>query len=168
MTERDLAGLNAAEAGMVRRGAPIPLVGLLTAVSGWIEQRHLELLAEAGFDDVRLAHNAVFTNMPEGGIRLTELAATAGVSKQAMAEMVNELVDKGYLHRVPDPTDGRAKLIRMAERGEASHLATLEIFAAIESELAAVVGKHSVEQIRSVLTEVVMEVILNGPGSPAP
>src|SRR5688500_13722330 len=97
------APLNAAEAGMVRRGGPIPLIGLLSAVGGWMERRHIELLAEAGFDDIRRAHNAVFMHVPAEGIRLTDLAAAAGISKQAMAELVDDVIAKGYLRRVPDP-----------------------------------------------------------------
>jgi DNA-binding MarR family transcriptional regulator len=152
--------LNAAEAGMVRRGGPIPLVGLLTAVARWIEQRHMAAFADAGYDDVRVSHNAVFTRIPAAGIRLTELAAQAGVSKQAMAELVEELVGKGYLQRVPDPADGRAKLLVMADRGAASHEVTLRIFADIEAELAAVVGAERLEAAREVLTEVLLEVVV--------
>jgi DNA-binding MarR family transcriptional regulator len=152
--------LNAAEAGMVRRGGPLPLIGLLTAVARWIEHRHMAAFAEAGYDDVRVAHNAVFTRIPAGGIRLTELAAQAGVSKQAMAELVDELVAKGYLERVPDPADGRAKLLVMAPRGAASHEVTLRIFADIEAELAAVVGADRLEEARGILTEVLQQVVL--------
>jgi DNA-binding MarR family transcriptional regulator len=152
--------LNAAEAGMVRRGGPIPLVGLLTAVARWIEHRHMAAFAAAGHDDVRVAHNAVFTRIPAGGIRLTDLAAQAGVSKQAMAEMVDELVAKGYLQRIPDPADGRAKLLVMAARGAASHEVTLRIFADIEAELAAVVGVERLEEVRDVLTQALLEVVL--------
>lgn len=158
--------LNAAQAGMLRRGGPIPLVGLLTAVAGWFEERHIELLAEAGFDDVRRAHNAVMIHLSADGIRLTELAERAGMSKQAMAELVADLVAKGYLDRVPDPTDRRAKLIVIRERGDAAHRATLEIFARIEDELADVVGVDALESTRATLTEVLERVVLGrAPGA---
>lgn len=152
--------LNAAEAGMVRRGGPIPLLGLLTAVASWFEERHIELLVEAGFDDLRRAHNAVLVHLPADGIRLTDLAERAGMSKQAMAELVADLVDKGYLDRVPDPTDRRAKLLVIRERGDAAHRATLEIFARIEDELAHVVGAGAVEDTRATLTDVLERVVL--------
>lgn len=84
----------------------------------------------------------------------------AGVSKQAMAELVNELVDKRYLRRIPDPTDGRAKLIVMADRGDAAHTVTLEAFRTIEAELADAVGDEPLEQVRTTLTEVLEGVIL--------
>lgn len=153
--------LNAAEAGMVRRGGPIPLIGLLSAIGTWFEERHIDLLTEAGFDDVRRAHNAVLIHLPDDGIRLTHLAERAGMSKQAMAELVAELVDKGYVERVPDPTDRRAKLLVARERGDAAHRATLEIFARIEQELAEVIGAEALESTRATLTDVLERVVLS-------
>lgn len=52
-----------------------------------------------------------------GGVRLTELADRAQLSLAATSELVNDLVDLGYLVRRPDPADGRAKLIDLTERG---------------------------------------------------
>jgi hypothetical protein len=49
-----------------------------------------------------------------------------------MAELVDALVAKGYLERVPDPADGRAELLVMATRGAASHEVTLRIFAGVD------------------------------------
>jgi DNA-binding MarR family transcriptional regulator len=152
--------LNAAEAGMLRRGGPIPLIGLLTAVTRWIEQRHLDLLAESGFPEIRRAHTPVVVNMPSGGIRLTDLAMRAGVSKQAMAELVDDLEAHGYLERHPDPTDGRAKLLVMTDRARAAHAATLRIFADIESELAGTVGSDPFEQLRATLGALVRSKVL--------
>ena len=142
--------LNAAEQGFASRG-DVPLVALLTAVTRWWEQRHFELLAEAGFDDLRRAHNTVVVNLRRGGMRLTELAEAAGISKQAIAEVVDDLVEKGYLQRDPDPTDGRAKIISWAERGHAAHALTLQAFPQIEAELADVIGKRAMSQMKGSL-----------------
>src|SRR5687767_11082270 len=111
--------LNAAERGFRARGE-IPLIGPLAVVTRWWERRHMELMAEAGYDDLRVAHNAVAAYLPAEGMRLTQLAQAAGISKQAMAELVSDLVAKGYAKQVPDPTDGRAKIIIWDERGKAS------------------------------------------------
>lgn len=53
-------------------------------------------MRDAGFDDVRRAHNAVFVNVPAEGRRLTDLADDADMSKQAMGELVDDLVDEGF------------------------------------------------------------------------
>lgn len=142
--------VDAATAGMLRRSGP-PLVAFLRPLLDWFEERHLELMAEAGFDDVRRAHNAVFVHLPAEGRRLTDLADDADITKQAMAELVTDLVGKGYLDRVPDPTDGRAKLIVWAERGERVHEATMRAFATIEAELAGTIGRERFEALRSEL-----------------
>src|SRR4051794_41656523 len=65
----------------------------------------------AGFP-VRRAHAQVFENLDPGGVRLTVLAERAGMTHQAMGELVAELVRHGLLERVPDPADGRARLVR--------------------------------------------------------
>jgi DNA-binding MarR family transcriptional regulator len=153
--------LNAAELGMLRRGGPIPLIGLLTAVTRWIEQRHLEQLARAGFPEIRRAHTSVVVHLPSGGMRLTDLAEAAGISKQAMAELVDDLEAHGYLERTPDPTDGRAKLLMMTDRARAAHAATLQIFADIEAEFAAAVGEAALEQARSTLGGILHSVVLD-------
>ncbi|MCV7320917.1 MarR family winged helix-turn-helix transcriptional regulator [Mycolicibacterium confluentis] len=71
----------------------------------------------AGFGDVREPHFQLFGNIRMGGVRLTELADRAQLSLAATSELVNDLVDLGYLVRRPDPADGRAKLIDLTERG---------------------------------------------------
>jgi DNA-binding MarR family transcriptional regulator len=73
--------------------------------------------AEAGYGDVRDPHYQIFGNIRMGGIRLTELAGRAQLSLAAASELVNDLVDSGYLTRRADPADGRAKLIDLTPRG---------------------------------------------------
>ena len=75
--------------------------------------------AQAGYGDVRETHFQIFGNIRMGGIRLTELADRAQLSLAAASELVNDLVDLGYLTRRPDPADGRAKLIDLTKRGQA-------------------------------------------------
>jgi DNA-binding MarR family transcriptional regulator len=75
--------------------------------------------AGAGYGDVRETHFQIFGNVRMGGIRLTELAERAQLSLAAASELVNDLVDLGYLVRRPDPADGRAKLIDLTKRGRA-------------------------------------------------
>lgn len=139
--------------GLHQQPSGPPLIGFLRPLVDWWEDRHLELMAGRGFGDVRRAHNAVFVNLPEGGRRLTDLAADAHMSKQAMAELVDDLVGKGYLAKVPDPSDGRAKLIVWDERGEAAHEATLEAFAQLEADVADILGATRAREVRNGLAE---------------
>lgn len=159
---------SAAAEAMAGRDGAMPLVALLDALLSWCEDRHLELVAAAGFDDVRRAHNTVFAHVPGDGIRLTELAWRAGISKQAMGELVTDLEAKGYFRRVPDPEDGRAKLIVWADRGMAAHEATVRAFARLERELAASVGDDRLEDLRATMTSLFGRLVVGAPpgGSP--
>ena len=74
-------------------------------------------LAERGHDVVRPAHGAVFQYLDDTGTTVSVLAERAQMTKQAMAELVQHLESHGYLTRVPDPEDRRAKLVLPTERG---------------------------------------------------
>lgn len=63
-------------------------------------------------------HAGVIIGLPTGGARLTELAARAGVTKQAMGKLVDELEAIGYVARAPDPDDGRGRIVRFSRKGE--------------------------------------------------
>lgn len=73
---------------------------------------------DAGYGDIREAHLQVFGSIDWTGTRLTELAARSNMTRPAMAELVDELEQAGYLARSPDPSDGRAKLIRPTRKGK--------------------------------------------------
>lgn len=51
------------------------------------------------------------------GMRLTDLAAGAGTTKQSMGELVDQMEASGYVERIRDATDGRARLVRLTPRG---------------------------------------------------
>lgn len=82
-----------------------------------VETRVLEAIAAAGYDDITLAQARVAARIDEDGSRLTDLAAAAQVTKQSAGAMVDQLERAGYVERVPDPADARAKLVRIAPRG---------------------------------------------------
>lgn len=94
----------------------------------------------AGDERLRVAHTALFPHITFEGIRLTHLAERVGVTKQAVAQLVDELEDMGVVERVPDPSDGRAKLIRFSARGQEGLLLGLGVLGELERELAAAVG----------------------------
>lgn len=106
---------------------------------------------------VRRSHTALLPHIDLDGTRLTTLAARLGVSKQAAGELAGELEQMGMLERVPDPTDGRAKLIRFSTRGRRGLLEGLEILRAIEAELAERVGEARMRALHAILLDVVDE-----------
>ena len=75
-------------------------------------------MVERGYDDVRPSHGAVFLHVDRRhGTRLGELAARAAITKQSMMQVVDDLEGRGYVRRVPDPDDARAKLVRLTAHG---------------------------------------------------
>jgi DNA-binding MarR family transcriptional regulator len=115
---------------------------------------HRRLEAE-GHPKVRNAHGCVFRYVDTEGSRLTELAALAGLTKQAVGEFVDDLEQLGYVERIPDPVDGRAKLIRLTERGADARQAAVRIFDGIEQEWVERFGEERVAIVREVLEELV-------------
>ncbi|NUR06600.1 MAG: MarR family transcriptional regulator [Nocardioidaceae bacterium] len=81
------------------------------------EKRIVDFLAESGFGDITLAQGRIAARLSEDGLRLTELAEQAQVTKQTAGFLVDQLEAAGYVERVPDPSDARARLIRLAPRG---------------------------------------------------
>src|SRR5258708_13880370 len=83
----------------------------------YTEDRMFRAVQDAGFDDWTLAQCRVFQRIAPEGSRLTDLADQAQMSKQSAGVLVDQLERLGYVRRVPDPTDGRARLIVIEQRG---------------------------------------------------
>lgn len=118
-----------------------------------MESRVFEGLAAAGFDDFTPAQARVFQRIAPGGSRLTDLAAQAGITKQSAGFLVDQLERADYVDRVPDPGDGRARLVRIAERGARSVEVSRGIVAQVEAEWTARLGARRMAQLRRALTD---------------
>ena len=117
-----------------------------------MEKAVLDALAGAGFDDITPAQARVFQRIDKDGSRLTELAEAAQVTKQTVGFLVDQLERAGYVERTPDPRDGRARLVRVAERGVAAVRASQGVVAKIEARWAAHLGQTRTAQLREALT----------------
>ena len=117
------------------------------------EELH-ERLPEAGFPDIRPPHCAALRGIEPGGSRLTDLAATAGMTKQSMGALVDHLEAAGYVERVPDREDARVKAIRLTSRGGQAAQAIADIGTQIESEWANEIGRTRLEQLRAALAAI--------------
>jgi DNA-binding MarR family transcriptional regulator len=118
-----------------------------------MEARVFEGLAAAGLDDFTPAQARVFQRIAPEGSRLTDLAAQAGITKQSAGFLVDQLERAGYVERVPDPVDGRARLVRIAERGARSVEISSRIVAEVEAEWTAHLGPPRMEQLRGILAD---------------
>jgi DNA-binding MarR family transcriptional regulator len=133
------------------RGAEPNLGVLLFLPYRAMEQRVFAELAERGFDDITPAQARVFQRIEDGGSRLTDLAEQAQVTKQTAGFLVDQLERSGYVERVPDPSDGRARLVRVAPRGRRAVRASARVVATVEQEWEEHLGRDGVETLRELL-----------------
>lgn len=112
-----------------------------------VEQRVLDALRSAGYE-VTLAQARLVARIPEAGIRLTRLAASAQVTKQAAGSLVDQLDAAGYVERVPDPTDARARIVRLAPRGLRAQATARETEARVTREWTEHLGVEEMAALR--------------------
>jgi len=115
---------------------------------------HAEMAA-AGFADSHPSWGTnIFHYLREGGLRLTELAEHTHTTKQALLYTINQLEAAGYVERVPDPIDGRAKIIRLTQRGWEARRVGDEIIASIEHECVQELGEERMRQFEALMKDV--------------
>ena len=103
-------------------------------------QAPLALSNLAARDKVGAAHVHITRHLPLGGARLTELAASAGMSKQSMGDLVDQCSAWGLVRREIDPLDGRARRIVFTPAGLDWLAAFQAAVAQAEAEFRAAVG----------------------------
>jgi DNA-binding MarR family transcriptional regulator len=131
-----------------------PLLRLLGLATRQMAADLNDKLLQAGVTDHRDSWNNVMPHIPASGIRLTELATRANMTKQAMAELVAEIERRGYLQRTTDPADRRARIIEFTDQGWATVNLALSALGELEAEIASRLGEPAVEQLRSTLLQI--------------
>ena len=109
-------------------------------------------LEERGWPELRASQASLVLNVDRrSGTRLTELARRAGVTKQAMMVVVDELEVRGFVRRTPDPDDGRAKVVRLTARGRTLGAECRRAVAAVEARTMRTLGGRRYEGLREAL-----------------
>lgn len=132
-------------------GEELPLGVLLFICTRAMESANMDGLARAGFTDLTIAQARIAARIAPGGSRITQLAEAAQVTKQTAGFLVEQLERAGYVERVPDPTDGRARLVKIAARGRAAREAVLPALAEAEAQWTAHIGPERMAQLRETL-----------------
>ena len=108
-----------------------------------------DAVAQTGATDMRPAHgNAMEMLAIQDGLRLTDLAARAGMAPQSMGELVDDLVSKGYLERHEDPADRRAKRIYLTQKGRTTAAASKVAVRQIVRQISEMLGARHYQQMR--------------------
>jgi DNA-binding MarR family transcriptional regulator len=135
--------------------APEMLIGALLRVPAQaIHRRIIKDLNDAGFDDLRVSHMAVLQFPGPDGVRPGVLAERAGMSKQAMNQLLRSLEGLGYLARSDHPDEGRARLVRLTKRGRAAYAKIHDILRDIEREWLTELGPRQFADLKALLTRV--------------
>lgn len=132
-------------------GPAQPLALLCFYPTRAMEARLFAAVAAAGFDDTTVAQLRIAARIGPHGTRLTALAEQALVTKQTAGHLVDQLERTGYVRRVPDPSDARARLVQIAERGEAVVAIARRVESEVEAEWTAYLGEEAAAQLRAAL-----------------
>ena len=132
---------------------PVDLGVALFIPYRYMEDRIFRAIQDAGFDDWTLAQVRVFQRLGPDGSRLTDLADQAQMSKQSAGVLVDQLERLGYVRRVPDPTDGRARLIVIEERGRRAAEVARATSTAILAEWTAFLGTRNFALLHQILDQ---------------
>src|SRR5215831_803317 len=132
------------------------LIGALLRVPAQaINRRIITELNAAGFEELRVPHMAVLQYPGPAGVRPGLLAERAGMSKQAMNQLLRSLEGLGYLTRSDAPDDeGRARMIRLTKRGRAAYAKIHEILRDIEREWSTELGPKDFTHLKGLLLRV--------------
>ena len=114
------------------------------------------VVSGTNFDDLRPSHGNVMEQLElEDGLRLTDLATRAGITPQSMGELVDDLEVKGYVERLPDPADRRAKRIYLTDRGRKNARIAKRATADVENYLAELLGQQRYHLLRGTLEDII-------------
>ncbi len=131
------------------------LIGALLRVPAQaIHRRLIQELNTAGFEDLRMPHMAVLQYPGPDGVRPSTLAERAGISKQAMNQLLRSLEGLGYIVRLDAPHEPRARIVRFTKRGRAAYAKIHEILSGIEREWSAELGPRRFAELKALLLRV--------------
>src|SRR3954471_21871453 len=128
-------------------------VGLLMFIAyRAMENEAFAALAAAGHTDITRAQGKLLQRVHENGSRVTELAESAQVTKQTAGYLVDQLERAGYLERAPDPSDARARLVRLTDKARRMVPIADRAVAEVEARWTTHLGRRRMEQLRDTLT----------------
>lgn len=114
-----------------------------------------EGIARRGFGDVRPAHGFAFARISAGDATIADVAQHLGVSKQAAAQLVHQLEERGYVTRQPHPLDARAALLALTDSGVACTLAAEDAASDAVAQWRTTLGEQRFRQLQGALPAIV-------------
>ena len=144
---------------MTSRKPPFPDDALPDHIARWLEMVTRRLRAELAargmtdFPELRGSHRRILQMIPPQGIRITDLALLAGMTKQALGEFVDWLERAGFVASGRDPADGRVRLVTRTGRGDAAAATAQQAIEAVEQAWRAEIGADRYETMKQAMRE---------------
>ena len=142
------------------RPAEMLIGALLRVPAQVIHRRIIAELNAAGFEELRVPHMAVLQFPGPDGVRPGVLAERAGISKQAMNQLLRSLEGLGYLARSAAPDEGRARIVRLTKRGRAAYERIHDVLREIEKEWSLELGARDFAQLKKLLVRAWQSVLI--------
>lgn len=133
---------------------PLPpgrLAAELLLASAWFDSALLARLEERGWPPLSPTRSRAFLAMSAGPLRVSDLARSLDVSRQAAHKLLDGLERDGFVERRPDEHDGRAQVVVFTDRGRELACEASRILPELEQELARRIGADQVEALRRAL-----------------
>ena len=137
------------------QAGPLMIGALVAIIDQELRRRVTAALHASGFPDYRSTYRSIFMWTRAEGSRITELAELAQITQQSMSELVAEVERRGYVERIPDPTDRRALLVRRTERGWHVNAISRQTVAQAQEEWEAQLGVPEYAQTLAALRHIV-------------
>jgi len=131
------------------RFAAMGIPGLLRAARGAYGNAVRAAFAEAGFDDIPRNGAYVLARTYDNASPLGDLTRELGISKQAVSQLIDTMVMRGYLERAVDSEDRRRMLIRLTPRGEAAATVSWRAATSVDNDLESILSADGVTALRT-------------------
>ncbi len=128
---------------------------MLRVTHHWVLEQVYTRVVDAGFEDLGRFHVGMFRYPTADGLRPTELAERMQITKQSVNTLIGDMEARGYLTRVPDPADGRGRIIRLTPKGHQLEKVIYDAATSAESAIAELVGAKRFEQLRQTLQDII-------------
>lgn len=146
-----------------------PFVGAMMRVAlYWVLEQIYAGVHDAGFTDLSPAQVGMFRYPTSEGLRPSELAQRLRVTKQSVNDLMRGVEGLGYLTLVPDPADGRARIIQLTGRGRQLETVVHQAAGAAEARIANLLGPTVFDEFRAALTSVTSAIQDGTLAQPAP
>jgi DNA-binding MarR family transcriptional regulator len=129
---------------------------MMRVVWQWVRDQMYAGVVAAGYDDLNAAHVGLWRYPGLDGLRPSQLADHVGITKQSVNDLLGHLEQRGYLDRVPDAADGRARVIRLTSKGRQLERTIYAEARTAQQRIAEILGPRRFAQLHSsleVLTE---------------